>query len=146
MKKDTRDGKCLSCMPPPKAQNGFKRCRMCSKVKEEPEFTMWRVANGRTKRAPSCNECMQKEDMQKETLRNRNQANVQVSNDGTSASQLDMNPHVTIFCPECHSSQPIDMNLFWKKGTHKNRFLRVACASESCSNSEKKRYLGAYSS
>ena len=49
-------------------------------------------------------------------FRNRNNADVQVSQDGTSAHQVDMNPHVTIFCPECHASQSLEMNLFWKKG------------------------------
>ena len=132
IKKDTRDGKCLSCMPPPKAQNGFRRCRMCSKVKEVPEITMWTVAHGKTKRAPSCNERMQKEDMQKETIRNRNQANVQVSNDGTSASQFDMNPHVTVFCSECQSSQSVEMDLFWKKGNRSNRFVRWSCTTDVC--------------
>ena len=133
IKKDTRDGKCLSCMPPPKAQKGFRTCRMCSKAKDVSEFTMWTVAHGKTKRQPRCNECMQQEDMQKQTLRNRNKTDVQVSTDGTSASQLDMNPHVTVFCSECHSSQPIDMNLFWKRGNRSNRFVRWSCTTDVCS-------------
>ena len=43
-------------------------------------------------------------------------ADVQVSHDGTSAPQVDMNPHVIIFCPECDASQSLEMNLFWKRG------------------------------
>ena len=134
IKKDTLDGKCLSCMPLPRCANGFRTCRMCSKAKAISEYTMWTMAHGEcTKKKPSCNECMQLGEIEKQAFRNRNKADVQVSHDGISAPQVDMNPHVTIFCPECDASQSLEMNLFWKRGNERHRFVRWSCTTEVCS-------------
>ena len=134
IKKDTLDGKCSSCMPVTRCANGFRTCRMCAKAKALSEYTMWTLAHGaHTKKKQSCNECMQLGDIEKEACRTRNKANVQVSHDGNSAPQVDMNPHVTIFCPECDASQSIEMNSLWKRGNQRNRFLRWSCTNEWCS-------------
>ena len=58
---------------------------------------------------------------------------MQVSHDGISAPQVDMNPHVTIFCPECDASQSLEMNLFWKRGNERDRFVRWSCTTAVCS-------------
>ena len=90
---------------------------MCQKEKAHSEFTMWKIVHGdrAAHHKQSCDECMHKEELERQEMSKRNKANVQVSRDGLSAIQVDMNPKVSIYRPECDAAQSIDMNLFWKK-------------------------------
>ena len=66
--------------------------------------------------------------------------NVQISRDGMSARQPDLNPLVRIFCAKCNFAENIEYNLLWKKGSGKDRFVRWSCKNECCT--QKKRSLG----
>ena len=101
---------------------------------------MSNIAHGDRSCQKTCNECLKQEEVQKQALRNRNKADVQVSQDGISAPQVDTNPHVTIYCSECDAAQSIEMNLLWKRGSASHRFVRWACTTEVCS--KKKLTLG----
>ena len=69
---------------------------------------------------------------------------MQVSHDGISASQVELNPkvhiYIYIYCSECLEAQTIEMNALWKQGDKGNRFLRLTCENELCS--KKKISLG----
>ena len=116
---------------------------MCPRAAAPSEFSRWMLAHGdsnRNRNKPICNECMQQDELQKQTMMTRNKANVQASQDGLSAPHVDTNPHVTIFCSECNTAQSIDMNLFWKRGSNSHRFVRCSCTTDVCS--QKKVSLG----
>ena len=51
-----------------------------------------------------------------------------------------MNPRVTIFCSECDAAQSIEINLLWKRGSSRHRFVRWSCTTYECS--QKKVSLG----
>ena len=65
-------------------------------------------------------------------MNERNRANVQPTNDGTSAVQVDMNPKVRMFCPECDAAQTIDMGVLWRKGFGTRRFVSWSCTEIHC--------------
>ena len=137
IKADTLDAKCLLCVPMPRCDNGFQRCRKCSQERSTAEFGRWTIAHGPSHKNQWCDACMVEEESQKQDLRRRNKSQVQVSHDGTSAVQHEMNPKVSIFCPDCDAEQCIDMNILWKRGDASHRFVKWSCLTQTCKNKKK---------
>ena len=85
---------------------------------------------------------MNEEELKRQDLRSRNQLNIQVSQDGASASHSDMNPRVAIFCPRCSAKHSIEMSSLWKRDTSANRFMRWSCLTKM--RSQKRVSLGTW--
>ena len=73
----------------------------------------------------------------KRVMNERNRADVQPTHDGTSAVQLDMNPKVIMFCPQCDAAQTVEMEMLWKKGFDGRRFVHWSCTEMRCKQKRK---------